>query len=237
MKILTKDEKLILLNQVFSPTAPIKQKDFFHGRMMQLTKIMDAINEAGQHAILHGERGVGKTSLAYIMMTSYTNLYPVKITCSRDDDFKTLWQQTFNNIQFSQTTQGIGFNAEQKNEIINIGQRLNRIEVLKPSDIVNLLNQLPAKFLLIFDEFDNINSKKTKSLFADLIKSMSDNVPNATIVLVGIADNVEDLVGQHQSLERCLKQVKMPRMSAAESSEIIESGLEKLQISINRKIK
>jgi len=44
----------------------------------QLEKVMDAINEDGQHAILYGERGVGKTSLANIMSTSYTNLFPVK---------------------------------------------------------------------------------------------------------------------------------------------------------------
>lgn len=237
MKNLNKEEKLGLLKQVFSPTAPIKQKDFFMGRIQQLTKIVDAINEVGQHAILYGERGVGKTSLANIMQTSYTNLYIVKITCSRDASFKTIWQETFDNIQFSQTTAGIGFNATQKQELINIGKHFASINQPKPSDVINLVKQLPANFLFIFDEFDNIDEKRTKAIFSDLIKSMSDNVTNATIVLIGIADNVEDLVGEHQSLERCLKQVKMPRMSPAESAEIIQRGLDTLQISISAKIK
>jgi Cdc6-like AAA superfamily ATPase len=235
---MTNEEKLEILNQVFSPTAPIKQKDFFHGRILQLTKIMEAINELGQHAILYGERGVGKTSLANIMVKSYTNLFPVKITCSRQDDFKSLWQQTFDKVQFSTTTQGLGFNAEQKKNIISLGQHLNRIDDLAPSNIVNLLTQLSTyRFLFIFDEFDNINNKKTRFSFADLIKSFSDNLDNSTVVLIGIADNVEELIGSHQSLERCLKQIKMPRMSADESSEIITNGLNRLEISINESTK
>lgn len=235
---MTKEERLKLLNQVFSPTTPIKQKDFFCGRFTQLTKIVDAINEVGQHAILYGDRGVGKTSLANIMVTSFTNIYPIKITCSRADDFKTLWQQSFDKIQFSTTTHGVGFNPSQKDIIINLGQCFGQIENPVPSDIVNTLLKFPSvNFLFVFDEFDNVSNKRTRALFADLIKSFSDNISNSTIVLVGIADNVEDLIGTHQSLERCLRQVKMPRMSNSESIEIITNGLEKLEISISDKIK
>lgn len=92
-------------------------------------------------------------------------------------------------------------------------------------------------FLFIFDEFDNVLDQQMKRLFADLIKSFSDNVTNVTIVLVGIAHNVESLIGSHQSLERCLKQIQMPRMSDLESSDIIELGLQRLNISIDEIVK
>lgn len=235
---MTKEEKLILLDQVFSPTAPISQKDFFYGRIQQLTKVADAINQKGQHAILYGERGVGKTSLANIMVASYTNLYPVKITCSRYDDFKTLWRQAFEKVKFSRTTKGLGFNAVQQEKIVNLGQRFSGIIDFGPSQVLSIVSQLPSnRFLFIFDEFDNIRDNNTRELFADLIKSFSDNVENATIVLIGIADNIEELIGNHYSLERCLKQVKMPRMSEEELSEIINSGLKRLGISISDLIK
>ena len=61
---MTREQKEIILRQVFSPISPIEEKDFFFGRINQLEKVADAINENGQHAILYGERGVGKTSLA-----------------------------------------------------------------------------------------------------------------------------------------------------------------------------
>lgn len=234
---MTQEQKLLLLNQVFSPIAPIQESSFFFGRFNQLEKIADAINENGQHAILYGERGVGKTSLANIMYKSYTNLYPVKITCDRQDTFKTLWERAFESIQFSKTTTGLGFNSEQITEIVNLKGQITNIPNLRANQLVNIINSFGQfKTLFIFDEFDNINNEKTRAAFADLIKSLSDNNVNTTVVLVGIADSIENLIGNHQSLERCLKQVKMPRMKSEEGELIIINGLKKLEIKIDRPI-
>jgi Cdc6-like AAA superfamily ATPase len=233
-----KIERLSKLSSAFSPSQPIKRRDLFFGRMSQLQKVVDAINETGQHAILHGERGVGKTSLANIMFDSYSNLYPIKVTCNREDDFKTLWERALSEIQFAQTTQGIGFNPQEKKKIINIGQQLTNLGSATPAIVERLIRQLNGyKYLFIFDEFDNIRTKKIRMSFADLIKSLSDNVENTTVVLIGIADDVEELIGSHQSLERCLRQVKMPRMSDEEASAIIDNGLKSLEISISPPVK
>lgn len=233
-----KERKLLLLNQVFSPTSPIKEIDFFFGRINQLQKVAEAINKEGQHAILYGERGVGKTSLANIMSKSYTEVYPVKITCDKSDNFKTIWQRAFENIQFAKTTTGLGFNAESTSQIINMGSQLSSLAVVRPSHIVSLLNSFGNfPMLFIFDEYDNVINDKAKSSFADLIKSLSDNNTNSTVVLVGIADSIESLIGNHQSLERCLKQIKMPRMKSDESEEIINKGFEKLQLKIDKTVK
>jgi Cdc6-like AAA superfamily ATPase len=230
---MTFDEKKVELKNVFSPTSPIKEKDFFAGRIEQINRIVSAVNEYGQHAILYGERGVGKTSLANIMSTSFTNVFPAKVTCSRNDTFKTLWVRALNEIQVSQTTDGIGFNPQNKTEIISLGQSISQNENLLSSDIEQLLRSFPvSKFLFFFDEFDTILNNKTRSSFSDLIKSLSDNLPNITIVIVGIADNVENLIANHQSLERCLMQVKMPRMSDQELEEIVVKGFTTLDMMI-----
>lgn len=235
---IAKEHKLLLLRQVFSSTSPIKEKDFFYGRINQLGKIAEAINTEGQHAILYGERGVGKTSLANIMLKSLTNVYPVKVTCDRSDTFKTLWLRAFESIQFSKTVAGLGFNSEETKQILNMGGQIANLASVRPSDIVAQLNGFGNfKLLFVFDEFDNIKNEKTKSSFADLIKSLSDNNTNSTVVLVGIADSIESLVGSHLSLERCLKQVKMPRMKKEESEEIINRGLNRLGIRIDKNVR
>lgn len=231
------NEKILLLNKVFSPSSPIKKSDFFSGRITQIDKICDVINEDGRHAIVYGERGVGKTSFANIISESLTNIYPIKITCNKNDTFHTLWKQAFNQIQFSKTIAGLGFKPEIKKELVNFGNTLDINSDYFNNDIINCLNSIPNKFLFIFDEFDNIEDLKTKSNFADLIKAFSDNNINTTIVIVGIADDISDLIGSHPSLERCLKQIKMPRMSDKESEEIILKGLSKLELTISDNIK
>lgn len=232
------EEQLVLLNNAFSPVSPIKRKDLFFGRRMQLELIVDAINEVGQHAILHGERGVGKTSLANIMYDSITNLYPVKVTCNREDEFKTLWERAFTELKCAKTTSGQQLDVEHVKIINNIKLQLNDNELVTPALVESLMRQINGyKFLFIFDEFDNIRTKKIRSSFADLIKSLSDNVENTTIVLVGIGDNVEELIGIHRSLERCLKQVKMPRMSDDEAVSIIDNGMRSLGFTISKNVK
>jgi ABC-type uncharacterized transport system fused permease/ATPase subunit len=55
------------LGTVFTPAAPIDNKKLFSGRTSQLRDVIDAVNQRGQHAIIYGERGVGKTSLASVL--------------------------------------------------------------------------------------------------------------------------------------------------------------------------
>ncbi len=59
-------------SQLFSPSAPLNEADLFAGRNAQLRKMLDATSERGKHAILFGERGVGKTSLAKL----FSSLFP-----------------------------------------------------------------------------------------------------------------------------------------------------------------
>ena len=55
------------IGRVFTPSAPINKASLFAGRKKQINTLMNAISQRGQHAVLFGERGVGKTSLANIL--------------------------------------------------------------------------------------------------------------------------------------------------------------------------
>ena len=87
----------------------------------------------------------------------------------------------------------------------------------------------------IVDEFDKIEDEQTRGLFADTIKILSDRSVPATVLLIGVADDVNSLIREHQSIERCLQQVHMPRMSRSEIEEILKTGLEKEGMKISPK--
>lgn len=229
--------KLMQIDQVFSPSAPIKTKDLFLGRSQQLEEVTNSIQERGQHIVLYGERGVGKTSLANIISAGLQDIISAKVTCNRQQKFKDIWNAALAKIMLESTTPGIGFNSSKKKKVVPLNSLLQGdLEELSPSDVESILEIFDVDLLLIFDEFDSVADDETKIRFADTIKSLSDNVSNVTILIVGIADSVADLIGEHPSLERCLKQIRMPRMSNEELESIIYKGIELLQMTIDENV-
>src|SRR5690349_11346351 len=59
---------LLAANQsLFKPKTPIDDDKLFSGRRKQVQEVLDVVWEEGGHAVIFGERGVGKTSLANII--------------------------------------------------------------------------------------------------------------------------------------------------------------------------
>ncbi len=86
---------------------------------------------------------------------------------------------------------------------------------------------------MIFDEFDRIRSPEAITAMADTIKALSDHAVNATVLIIGVANSVDELIREHQSIERALVQVHMPAMSANEIRSIIIAGFERLNLEID----
>ena len=216
----------LALAQAFSPAAPIDEKQLFAGRTDQLRTVIDAICQRGQHAILFGERGVGKTSLANVLSGFLEGIgKPVvapRVNCDGVDTFSTLWRKVFSQIELSRSVKEIGFHAGDAKQSVTAAHELGK--VITPSDVQHILTILAqnAVLIVIIDELDRLHDKRTKQLFADTIKTLSDHSVPASLILVGVADTVEELIQQHQSIERALVQVRMPRMSSVMSQKYID---------------
>jgi Cdc6-like AAA superfamily ATPase len=77
--------------------------------------------------------------------------------------------------------------------------------------------------IFVIDEFNEIaDDGRTASLLANTIKTLSDDGASATVVVVGVGDNVTQLFVEHGSISRCTEEVLMPRMSREELAEIID---------------
>ena len=89
--------------------------------------------------------------------------------------------------------------------------------------------------LVIFDEFDRLTDQPTRRTMADTIKALSDHAVPATIVVVGVADTVSDLIAEHESIDRSLIQIPMPRMEPSELGELLDKGMRKLGMRLELK--
>ena len=90
------------------------------------------------------------------------------------------------------------------------------------------------KLILIVDEFDRIEDPDIDVLFADTIKALSDFNVDTTLILVGVADDIDDLITEHESVNRCLMQIHLPRMSVDELREIVKSGIDGVGMEISQ---
>ena len=71
---------------------------------------------------------------------------------------------------------------------------------------------------------------------ADTIKYLADFNSNATIIIVGVGDNVHDLFGGHRSIHRNVRQIKMPKMSRPELRAILEKRMPIIGLSVTNLI-
>lgn len=223
---LTKEDwraKSFEAGQLFSPAAPINEHDLFAGRITEIHKMLDAVTERGKHVVLFGERGVGKTSLAGV----FSGLFPetlrhislVREQVDPSDDFTSIWRKVFRDFHVKGVRNG-------EEELVPLSEFFNG--EITPDDIRREFeamfgpNDIP---IIVIDEFDKSKDKTIHELMANTIKSLSDYSINATVVIVGVADDVNELIGEHASITRCLEQIPMPRMTHKEMREIIDKRI------------
>jgi Cdc6-like AAA superfamily ATPase len=222
--------------KVFTPTAPIDEQSLFAGRREQIHQVIDAVNQKGQHAIIFGERGVGKTSLSNVL-SSFLSAPGVvlspRVNCDTLDTFESVWRKVLEEVQMNESVRAAGL-GDQTNERTYPAAELLPDGPIGPDTIRRLLTILSQNSvpILIVDEFDRLG-QPAKRAFADTIKNLSDHSVPATVVLVGVADSVEQLIEEHRSVERALVQIRMPRMSTEEVKEIILTGLGRLKMEIS----
>lgn len=213
--------------QIFKPATPIDDKRLFVGRLDQIDQLIEAVHQDGMHAILYGERGVGKTSLAntidqdlFSPVKSYSS---IKINCDFKDTFISIWSKVFDDFVIDEQEKQIPASSllEQNPQPFTVYKLLRS---LKRSDVHQVI---------ILDEFDRVVDEETKTLIADTLKYLSDNPLNATVLIVGVGQSVESLLGSHPSISRCCIQIPMPRMNAEELKDILDKRLPQLHMTIS----
>jgi Cdc6-like AAA superfamily ATPase len=228
------------LGQVFTPSATVRKEELFRGRKTEVRAVVDAINQIGQHVVLYGEAGVGKTSLGEILKTRIraTDAVPIiapLVNCDSSDDYSTIWLKVFE--QISDEYPDANAFADTTTEFLDGddgGDDHVEAALLSPRDVRRKLEPLAQHGIayVILDEFDKIGDLDTRKLMADTVKLFSDRAVEVTIILIGVSDSVNGLIEDHRSIERCLAQVHMPRMAYSELIDIVNTGLKTMGMTI-----
>lgn len=228
----------VRLSEVFTPGAPIDSGDLFSGRRSQVNDVINATYQIGQHVVLFGERGVGKTSLAKSLTdllkdVGATPLCTEPVNCDGSDTYSSIWKKVFTEMHVVVRTPSLGFGIGQKLEERNVELAAELPIHVTPNDVRLAIGRAlslaegTVGMIIVLDEVDRITRKGVTALLCDTLKMLSDHRLPVTVILIGVADAVDQLIQGHNSIERSLVQVPMPRMSAVELEEVVTRGYQK----------
>jgi hypothetical protein len=228
--------RLDQLNDAFRPAGPVDQERLFMGREQQRDRVAAAVATPGQHIAVFGERGVGKTSLAAVSVNAARDrgYIGMRINCSPDDDFQLVWDAVGDQL-VEQRELGL-IDPTWSDHVDGYLRIMGRDStVLAEPDRIRLaLSRLSqaTRVLIFFDEYDQIEDEQVSRMMASTIKTLSDHLVNATVAVVGVGSDIADLIEGHQSVQRCLEQLPMPRMSEGETTAIVQRGLLELNLDV-----
>jgi Cdc6-like AAA superfamily ATPase len=222
-------QKRFEINQLFTPSTPVTVAELFAGRLSQIIRIMDTIPEIGRHAVIYGERGVGKTSLMqvvpFLVPEGLGRVRFCRVQAYPESTFHSLFNAVFKNIKFMADV-GEGEREYSAADVYS--------NTITPDDVVAEFSRFTPNDIpiVVLDEFNEITDSQTPKTVANTIKALSDAGTNVTIIVVGVADNVTQLIENHDSIQRCTEEIPMPRMTSDELLEVLNKRLKQLGFTI-----
>lgn len=217
------------LREAFTPTRPKKEVNaLFIGRLGTIRRIISAIEEERAHVVLYGDRGRGKTSLANAVeqIAVQAGYLPSKLTCSAEMGFEEMFRTLLRRIP-------AGYHRGDAGQPYVHGRTAGTFDERLPpgpftvSQLAEVLDEIAGTHvMMVLDEYDRLASEDVKNKLAELIKNMTDKGSPVTLFIIGVAENVDQLLGKHPSIQRALVAVHLPPMSDREIERIILSGSE-----------
>jgi uncharacterized protein len=235
------------LNEVLSPSHPVNSIERLHGRERELETIERALFQTGTHIFIHGDRGVGKSSLGATAAFQYqsSERIPVIVGGSVDDTFRTVIANIANqalarnrlenvktNVTFGLEWRGIRWSEGQEISTRDIASHIESV-----SDAVELLKQIAGRLggkpVVVIDEFDAIPSEAERNKFASLLKLLGDQQVNLKFIFTAVGTTLDELLGAHQSAYRQLECIPLDRLGWDGRRDIVKKAVGAFDVEVH----
>lgn len=222
-------QALKALREAFTPTQPKQSVRLFAGRRRELKRIVSAIEEWKAHIVIFGERGYGKTSLANIVaeIARQGGITVLSCSCSAELTFEEMFRNFLREIPLPyRGIQGRG--DAFKAEAARAGGHFASLLPQGPfgaTELAETLRHLSDRHVIFrIDEFDRVRGEEIKNQIAEAIKNVSDVGARVTFLVVGVADDLDELLGRHPSIQRNVVGIHLSLMNEAELQQLIRAG-------------
>lgn len=212
--------------EVFRPGSPVLRSELFFGREQELRDIERCLTRPGLHPIVIGNRGVGKTSAVFQTLKKVDG---EKIAINFNG--KTTWetfvkdlleelgvavdetewvQETLKSIEGNVNPLGIGISGTNVKTDEHHHEGFTNWRA-QPWQVYKAIKRFGRKVIIILDEYDQVSpdNKELHLSLANLIKTLADRSHecDSRIVVVGIGQTAQDLLGEHPSIERSAREI------------------------------
>lgn len=198
-----------------------------------LRRLVSGIEDQRLHAIVYGDRGIGKTSLLHVLAetareAAYLVLYE---SCDAATSFDELFRSVLSGISRIYHGGTAPVDVEAGATLLDMVPAGAQLSPRMATELLAAVSGL--RVIVMLDEFDRATSREFRRAVAELIKNLSDRCARVQLVVAGVAANFSELVEHVPSIRRNVLSLELPRMTVSEIDEIISIGAEESGLGFN----
>jgi Cdc6-like AAA superfamily ATPase len=214
----------LALRDALGASQPVIGRESFAGRHDALAQLIASIEQQRVHVVIYGERGIGKTSLAHVFAETarearYLVLYG---SCGTEARFDTMFRSFAARIPRLYHSSVMPNSPEAET-----GDHFDTMldEHFGPRELADLFAEVTGtRVIIILDEYDRVLDVNFRRDVAELIKNLSDRAARVQLVLTGVAQNLDELIGYAPSIRRNIVGLPMRPLNSAEVRDVIAIG-------------
>jgi len=217
------------LDATFRPSAPVSSPALLSGRDSEHAAVLEAVRAPGRHVVVHGEAGVGTTSLAASCAASAgaDGAVALVVACPEGAGFDSIWR-SFAEECAVHLADRPDHGEELEMALGRANAALDRAAI-GPGDarvaLHHVLTAGPA--MVVLDGFDRVGPDAAAGT-TDLIGALSRRAEPVTLVVAGATDGGGTLLEVPPTVERALVRVHVPRLATEALAAIARDGLASL---------